>query len=140
MFFAENLHYYDPYKIRPRWDFCIVLAEERKRVTEGGIVLPEEETGIEKVTEGVCQIIRVGAGEKTSSYNIQVGDRYVYRSFLRFANMIQTLEKWPSGAEKEFFFIAADDLLIQILEGMNAGIFSGPKNPEVMEKTKKPTK
>lgn len=112
---------YDPHKLRPvKEDWVIVLNDKRRTQTAGGIILTEEETGIEKVTEGAGTIIRVGKGPKIDAEKLKEGDRIVYRSYLRIPNRIPT-----ENREDEYFFMAVDDIMAVIQPGVEVGVFSG---------------
>jgi co-chaperonin GroES (HSP10) len=120
---------YDPLKIRPVRNFCLVLADPRKEVLESGIILAVE-TGVEKVTEGTGRILRVGTGEKIPQIGLENGQRVVFRSYLKYANPVTCRLQWPDGRTKEHFLIACDDIIAIIPEDMQVGVFSGhPQNP-----------
>lgn len=118
---------YDPKSIRVKDGWCIVLMDERKVQLDSGIILPVE-TGAEKVTEGAGVLIRVGKGKKTEALEIEAGQRICCRSYLKYANPIETDEKWPSGAKKEYFILNADDIIAVLPEGMKVGVFTSPAN------------
>jgi len=121
---------YNPQKIRPRRDWVLVLDDERKDVLASGIIIPTE-TGVEKVTEGTGTLIRVGPGDKTSAINIEPGSKVVYRSYLKYANPIDSEEKWPSGSTKRYFLMSCEDLFGVVAPGVEVGVFSGrPQVPE----------
>jgi co-chaperonin GroES (HSP10) len=121
--------YYDPTKIVPRRDWVLILADPRKEVLASGLILPVE-TGVEKVTEGTGRILRVGPGVKNDRLNLCVGDRVIYRSYLKYANPITCRLQWEDGRTKEHFLICSDDLFAVIPEEMEVGVFSGrPQNP-----------
>lgn len=122
---------FDPQSIRPKREWVIVLADKRRERTGGGIFLPGHETGIEKVTEGAGEIIALGSGLKAEKLNLSVGQRVVYRDFLKHANPIPNNEKWEDGSEKRYFLMAIDDLISVISPGVDVGVFSGrPMVPE----------
>lgn len=118
-------------KIRPKPDWVSVLADQRKDRLASGLYIPGEETGAEKVTEGAGTIVRLGAGELAKDLGLEAGQRIVYRSFLRFANRIESDERWPDGSPKEYFFMAIADIMGVLAPGAEVGIFSGrPQVPE----------
>lgn len=122
---------YNPIKVRPRDGWCVVLADARKIALESGIVLPNHETGAEKVTEGAGVIVRVGTGKKNTALELEAGQRVVYRAFLKYANPIPNEEKWMTGEPKTYFIMSSDDILAVIPPGLEVGIFSGrPQVPE----------
>lgn len=102
----------------------MVLSEPRK-ASVGLIVLTEEETGIEKVTEWAGEIVRVGPGEKNEKLAVKVGDRVLFRRFLKHANPIEHDERWGDGSKKDYFLMSIDDVLAVIPQGMQVGAFSG---------------
>lgn len=122
----------DPLKVRPRDGWIIVLSDARKKTMESGLLLAPNETGAEKVCEGAGKIIRVGGGEKNKSLGLEPGLRVMYRSFLRWANPIETEEKWPDGQNKQYFIMNTDDVLAAIPDGVQVGVYSG--RPQVPEK------
>jgi co-chaperonin GroES (HSP10) len=122
----------DPTKVRPRDGWAIVLADARKDKTAGGIYLPGNETGAEKVTEGAGLIVRLGPGKKNHDLGLEAGQRVVYRGFLKYANPIETEEKWENGENKVYFIMSSDDVLAIIQPGVEVGVYSG--RPQVPEK------
>jgi co-chaperonin GroES (HSP10) len=126
---------YDPKNIRPRDGWVVVLAEPRKTVMESGLLLAPNETGAEKVTEGAGLLIRVGPGKKNTQLGLEAGLRIVFRGFLRWANPIETEEKWEDGKNKQYFIMSAEDILCVIPDGVEVGVYSGrPQNPELKGK------
>lgn len=121
----------DPTKIRPRRDWVLVLDDPRKEVLASGILLPTE-TGAEKVTEGAGTLVRIGTGDKVKALNIEPGLRVVYRSYLKYANPIESEETWPSGVKKRYFLMSCEDLFAVVQPGVEVGVFSG--RPQVPAK------
>lgn len=120
----------DPFKVRPRDGWAVVLADARKD-KKGLIFLPDAETGAEKVTEGAGIIVRLGVGEKNHRIGLEVGQRVVYRGFLKYANPIETEEKWENGEHKVYFIMSSEDILAILPPGVEVGVFSGrPQVPE----------
>jgi co-chaperonin GroES (HSP10) len=120
---------YDPSKIRPRRDFCLVKTPPRAEKV-GSLFLPGQELGMERVTEREGTVTAIGPGEKAATIGLNVGDRIVYRGFLKVANPVPTDEK------EEYFLMAIDDVLIIIPSDSNIeiGCFSGrPEVPEFKE-------
>lgn len=122
----------DVTKIRPREGWVLVLDDQRKKETSGGIILPGVETGAEKVTEGSGTVIRVGNGEKNAKAGLENGVRIVYRSFLKHAHRLDTDDKWEDGQPKHYFLMNSDDVLAVMAPGVEVGVFSG--RPQVPEK------
>lgn len=122
----------DVAKIRPREGWVLVLDDQRKRETSGGIILPSSETGAEKVSEGSGLLIAIGNGEKNAKLGIEKGVRILYRGFLKHAHRIENDEKWEDGEPKHYFLMNSDDILAMMAPGVEVGVFSG--RPQVPEK------
>ena len=122
---------FDPTKIRPRADWCVVLMEERIQLLASGIFIAPNETGAEKVTEGAGTIIRLTPGEKSRAMGLEPGMRVCIRSYLKYANPIPNEEEWPSGAKKEYFIMNVDDIMAVIAPGLNIGVYSRPSQSAV---------
>ena len=112
-------------KITPRRDWVLVLDGPRKVHTAGGILVPTAETGIEKVSVGSGELVAVGPGVKNDKLGLRVGDKVVYRSFLKHAHKIETDDKWSDGSSKIYFLMSSDDLLSVADPGLEVGVFSG---------------
>jgi co-chaperonin GroES (HSP10) len=117
---------YDPTTVRPNKDFVSVLMEERKIQLDSGIYLPGHETGAEKVTEGAGTIVRIGRGELNEKLGLVPGMRILLRSYLKYANKIETEETWPSGEKKEYFLMSAKDIMAILPVDVNVGVYSRP--------------
>lgn len=123
---------YHPKQVRPRDGWVIVLADKRETKLQSGIFLPNHETGVEKVCEGAGRLIRVGGGDKNGILNLEAGQRVLYRGFLKWANPIETEEKWDDGQTKQYFIMNVDDVFAVIDDNTQVGIFSGrPMVPEL---------
>lgn len=110
----------DPRKIRPKRDWVIVKDDKRPEQTAGGIYLPGNETGVEKVKEGSGTIISVGLGDKNQALGLEPGQKVCFRGFLKHANRIET-----EDSNDHYFFMASDDILGIVPEGVSVGVFSG---------------
>lgn len=115
--------------IRPRRDWVLVLQEPRKELV-GHIFLPSD-TGIEKVTESSGHIVRLGPGIKAEKLELKVGDRIIFRGYLKYANPVDHDERWGDGSKKEYFLMSLDDVFAVVPEDLNVGAFSGLSNPEI---------
>lgn len=121
----------DPTKVRPRDGWVVVLADKRKTVMESGLILAPNETGAEKVTEGSGTIVRCGPGDKNVKLGLEAGQRVIYRGFLKYANQIDTEEKWDTGEKKQYFIMSSEDIMGVLAPGVEVGVYSGrPQNPE----------
>jgi co-chaperonin GroES (HSP10) len=121
---------YKPSQIRPNRDWVLVLDDERREVLASGLILAEV-TGAEKVTEGTGTLIRVGPGDMNGGLGIEPQMRVVYRSYLKYANPIDSEERWPSGSRKRYFLMSCKDLMGVVAPGVEVGVYSGrPQVPE----------
>jgi co-chaperonin GroES (HSP10) len=114
----------DPRAIVPKRDWIMVLNDPRKKELSGGIILPEELTGIERVTEGSGEVVSIGPGKKNAALGIQVGDRAVYRSYIKYVNAFESDEFWPDGQMKRFSLISVEDVMGICPPGVSVGVFS----------------
>lgn len=120
----------DVSKIRPKRDWIIVLSDPRRDKTSSGLLLPTSETGVEKVSEGTGLVISVGPGKKNEGLFLKVGDKVLFRSFIKYANIIPTEEVWDDGQKKVYSFMSSDDIMAVVEPGVDVGVFSGrPENP-----------
>ena len=124
---------YEPTKVRVRNGWLVVLMDERKDILSSGIVLPGL-TNVERVTEGMATIIRVGAGIKNEVLGLEPGMRIALRSYLKYANPIPNEETWPSGNPKEYFIMNSDDVYAILAPGVSVGVFSRPAVNQPLEK------
>ena len=107
----------DPTKARVMGNWILCRGMTPKTMTKSGLHMPKD-FDRDVVTEGVAEVIGVGPGEfnkKTGIYTdhgIEVGERVVYRGFLRYAEQVGDL----FGGERasEYFFINAKDLLCTV--------------------------
>lgn len=121
----------DPKKFRPKDGWALVLDDQR-REKSGSIYLPGKETGVEKVTEGSGVVIRLGPGKKNSRLGLEEGQHIAYRGYLKYANPIETDERWPDGQAKQFFLMDSNDIVAIMQPGVEVGVFSG--RPQVPAK------
>lgn len=119
---------HDPYVIRPKRDWAIILQDKRKSVLSSGIILAEE-TNAEKLHEGAGTIVRLGPGLKAVGSGIQQGDRVLYRTYLRHAIPIEFDKTWIDGEKMEFFFMAVADIAAVISPDIEVGALSQRKTP-----------
>lgn len=109
----------DPTKVRPRRDWCLVRCDPRQEVV-GGIHLPVNEIGLEKVMERAGTVTAVGPGDKATKLGLVPGSRVVFRGFIKYAQPLET----DTGLD--YFLMAVDDIL-GITEGdVTVGAFSRP--------------
>ena len=119
-------------KVRPRRDWLLVLADQRRDKTASGLLLPGHETGVEKVTEGAGLVLSVGPGEKNRGLGLEKGVRIIFRSFIKHANRLPVEESWDTGEQKIYFLMSSDDAIGVMAPGVDVGVFSG--RPEVRSK------
>jgi co-chaperonin GroES (HSP10) len=120
--------------IRPRRDWAMVLNEPRKTfLMKSGIVLPSSETGVEKVTESAGHIIRLGPSDKLiEKLGLRIGDRVIYRAFMKHHMPVPSEEVWQhDGSKKEFFLMDVADIMAVVPEDADIGVFSRPSQHAV---------
>jgi len=118
--------YFHPKDLRVRGGWASILLEPRKEKTSFGIYLPTEETGIEKVREGVGTIIDVGKTKKSKAMGLESGQRVIFRSFLQHAFTIdvEPRERWEDGSFKKYFLVKIEDILGVVDKDLDVGVFS----------------
>lgn len=120
-----------PTDIVPRREWVLVLDEPRPEKV-GSLYLPGEETHEEKMMEGAGTVMVLGPGLKKGVLGLEVGQRVMYRSFLKHGNPIEHGETWEDGTKKSYFLMAIDDILAVIPQGLSVGVYGG--RPMVKEK------
>lgn len=119
---------YDPKNVKPIRDLVLLCAEQRKKVLESGLVMPVEETGIEKVTELAGTVVRIGDGDHVAAMHLEEGMRVLFRGFLKHAIPLETSEAWEDGSPKAYFFIDSKDILGVLHPDAGVGVFSKRKD------------
>ena len=94
----------------PGWALCKAVPHDLQR--SSGLILPTE---IDKnvTSEGVAEIVSV-TPPHVGPAGVSVGDKVIYRGFLRFANQVGNIH--GSHRDCEFFLINLKDVLA-IVEG-----------------------
>jgi co-chaperonin GroES (HSP10) len=116
----------NPLLVRPRRDWVLVQCEPRKEVLDSGLVLPQMETGVEKVMERAGKVLRIGPGDRASVIGVKEGDRVLFRGFLKHAQPIE------SDDGSDCFLMDINDVMSVVDVGIEVGAFSGrPMVPEV---------
>jgi co-chaperonin GroES (HSP10) len=123
----------NPRNIRPRRDWALVLADARKTVLASGIILPGEETGVEKVTERAGMVIRLGPSVRAGVMGLKEEDRIVFRGFIKHHMPIETDELWEDGSKKEYFLMDIADVFAVTDPDVNVGVFSGRPSQSAVE-------
>jgi len=77
-------------KFSPRGKWVVVKEDPRPEKTGGGIVLPQKQTEVERVTEGTGRILKVGSDREgildaTGGVMLEAGQRIFFRGFLKDA-------------------------------------------------------
>lgn len=122
----------NPTTVRPRRDWALVLGDPRNTVLASGIVLPGQETGVEKVTENAGLVIRLGPSDHLiQKLGLKEGDRILYRGFMKHHMPIESDETWPDGSKKEYFLMDVADIMAIIPNGVSVGAFSRPSQSAV---------
>lgn len=109
----------DPERIRPKRDWALVQADPRKTVLASGLHVPIE-LGVEKVMERSGRLLRLGPGEKAFKMDLAEGDRIVFRTFLKYANPVDT------GDDREVFLMDVDDIMAVTDGTIEVGALSRP--------------
>jgi co-chaperonin GroES (HSP10) len=94
----------------PGWVLCRTL--EHKTTTSSGLFLPKDVDKDVK-SEGAAMIVAV-TPPHVGPAGVEVGDKILYRGFLRFANQVGHL--LGSDRDCEYFFLSAKDILA-VVEG-----------------------
>ena len=118
----------DIYKFRPARNMVLVCAEQRRKVTNAGIILPTETTG-EKLNSSVCRVISFGATTKTVKLELEVGHRIFMRDYFKYALRVLTDEKWPDGEEKHYALVHVDDIVGILEEGVDIWVYNFKEKP-----------
>lgn len=115
-----------PENIRPRPDWAVVLRDQRKTTLASGLIIPME-TNHEKLHEGSGVIIRLGEGPIAKAEKLAVGDRLLYRGYLREISKLPSTEKWPDGEPKDYFLVSLKDVTAVIGKDVELGLLSEKK-------------
>lgn len=105
-----------------KWIF--VKADPRIKETAGGIILPDQLLGVERVMEGSGHIVKIGNPKdilQSAGVPLEVGMRICYRGFLK--------DVFQFDREKEddnciVFMLRAEDVMAIIGEEVTLGAFS----------------
>jgi co-chaperonin GroES (HSP10) len=108
----------------PRRDWALVVCDERPK-TVGGLFLPEQELGVEKVTERSGVVLRLGPGDKAATIDLKEGYHVVFRNFLKHAHPV------PNEKNLEAFLMDVDDILAVTEGPVSVGAFSRPATSAV---------
>ena len=122
----------DPFKVRPRRGFVLLVVDFRKSETASGLIIPVE-TNYEKLHEGSGVIVRVNPvdAKRLAAIGVKQGDRVMYRSYLKHANRLEVNDGnkfWADGQEKYWSFISIDDLVMWLDYGTEVGLLSERKD------------
>ena len=131
----ERSTVWDTKKIRPRRDWVLLLCDPRREKTAGGIILPGDQTGIERVREGTGEIVAIGPGDMAPAMDLCVGQKVVFRGFIKYAHAFDSDEFWPDGQMKHYTFMSVNDLEGIVPKGMDVGVFSGRPMVPAKERT-----
>jgi co-chaperonin GroES (HSP10) len=105
--------------IIPKRDWALVVCDPRPE-TVGGLFLPQEELGVEKVMERSGKVLRLGPGDKWEKLDLKEGDRIIFRGFIKHASPIE------SEDGREAFLMDLDDIIAVADEDVTVGAFSRP--------------
>ncbi|MFA5127164.1 MAG: co-chaperone GroES [Patescibacteria group bacterium] len=65
-------------KLKPLGDRVVVKPLPKEETTKGGIILPDT---VNKESRSQGEIVAVGAGEKISKLNLQIGQKVVFSEY-----------------------------------------------------------
>lgn len=106
-------------KIRPMpgWVLCMALKEAEKSAS--GLIIPG--SADENVTsEGVAEVIEI-TPKRGQSAPFKVGDKIVYRGFLRFCNQLGHL--YDDHRACKYFLLNVDDALAVVTGPGRIGLY-----------------
>jgi co-chaperonin GroES (HSP10) len=115
-----------PGNIRPKKDWAVVRLDQRKTTLSSGIIIPME-TNHEKLHEGSGVLIRFGSGPIAEAETLAIGDRVLFRSYLKEISRLPSTSVWPDGEKQEFFLISLQDVSAVIPKGVEVGLLSERK-------------
>lgn len=104
---------------RPIGEWVIAKADPRVKKTAGGIHLPEQITGLERVMEGTARILKVGRdAAKVVGFALEPGMRFCFRGFLKDA-----FHEFEEEDGCRVFMLKSADILAIIDEDVQMGAF-----------------
>ena len=112
---------------RPLREWVTVKADSRVKKTQGGLILTDELTKIERVMEGTGVVLRCGP---KAARDIEPGERICYRGFLKDA-FHQVFEREEDNCQ--IFLLDVKDILMAIPPGLDMGEWSGIMKREEAE-------
>jgi co-chaperonin GroES (HSP10) len=108
-------------QFRPIREWVVVKADPRVKATSGGIVLPEQLLGVERVMEGTGRILKVGNRDDirktTGGVDLEPGMRICFRGFLKDA--YQEFDKDEDG--QIVFLLHSKDVLAVVSDDVKLG-------------------
>jgi co-chaperonin GroES (HSP10) len=112
--------------VRPLGKWVLVKADQRVKKTASGIILTDELTRIERVTEGSGRLLRVG---QEAMKDVEPGERIMYRGFLKDA-FHTAFERDEDDRDRQIFMLRIEDILAVIPDDLEIGCFSGNKEEQ----------
>jgi len=116
---------YDWKKFKPMGKWIVVKGDPRMKKTKGGIELPDQLVGVERVMEGTGKILKVGADRKAiedyGGFQLEAGMRICFRGFLKDATQA---EFTPDEDGQPIFMLRVEDVLMVISDDVQMGAFS----------------
>lgn len=116
---------FDPSKVTPMGKWLIVKADPRVKKTKGGIELPDQQLGVERVMEGTGTILKVGKDiegilDATGGVMLEPGQRICFRGFLKDA-----FQEFKNDDDNcPIFLLRAEDVMMIIGDVVTMGAFS----------------
>lgn len=108
---------------KPIDQWLLVKADPRVKKTAGGIFLPEQLVGIERVMEGSGRVLKMGS--RVAEYHgdqLKEGDRIMFRGFLKDA-----FHEFEEEDGCRIFLLHAKDALAVLDEDVDVGHFRQAK-------------
>ncbi len=109
-------------EVRPLKKWVLVKSDPRMRQTKGGIALPDQLLGVERVMEGTGILLKVGNRvREVLEAPLEPGTRVCFRGFLKDASAME-FNRHEDGCQ--VFMLHADDILAVVGDGVTLGAFS----------------
>lgn len=104
--------------------WIVVKGDPRTKTTKGGIELPDQMVGVERVMEGTGVVLKVGSDRKAvedyAGFQLEAGMRICFRGFLKdaFAEFDTDDDGQP------IFLLRVEDVMMVIPDDIKMGAFS----------------
>jgi co-chaperonin GroES (HSP10) len=115
-----------PGNIRPKKDWAVVCLDKRKTTLSWGLHIPMV-TNHEKLHEGSATVLRFGRGPIAIAEKLAIGDRVLFRGYLKDISKLPNAGVWEDGEPKECFMLSLKDVTAVIAKGAEVGLLSERK-------------